>query len=664
MRKRTLRFLLAIPLFCPAAALAVLTGAPTLTPGQSLSLDTGAVSTTGGDILWNGAVFQFQGTATGYNFALIGFNGNLGYDFIESSGSSFLSASQSTFTFTGGLLDSTASAVGGVVGIETNGGNYAVFIVTANTGSTVALQYVNFETSAPAGPFITHVMNNYSLIPAGLPNSAIAPGSLFIIQGSGLASATSVSSLQSSAQGLPITLNGAAVSITDSHGVTSSPAFYYAIDSQLALVMPSSTAGGLGSVTVTYNGQTSPPYAIEIAVSSPGFASYYGVGQGLGIATDPVSGAFFGYSNPIPPGASVVLWGSGLGADPARDTTYTPAAFAINNLAEIYVGGVPAVIQYQGASGYPGVNQINIQIPQNAPTGCFISVTGVTTFGLPTNAIVLPIGNGSCNDPALGVNSNVLTQLSGQQNVNAAVLNVLYLTEPNSDGTGTQTVTTASATFQTVPGTSYGISSGAVSIGGCVLNASVYSPAGSPSPSNPPALSAGVITLSPPSQFNKPVTLVRDTLDPGIYSTTLPAGFLTTAGGAFTFTGTAGSQVGAFTAQVTFSDPLLTWTNQSAAAVVSRAASLPIVWSGGDPGTIVTITGTGYGAGSVAQFLCAADAAAGQFSLPGWVLAAFPAGEGYLTVANQTLSESFSATGTDRAYARGLVADQIFTLYQ
>ncbi len=662
MRKRGFRFLLAIPLFCPAAALAVLTGAPVLTTGQSLSLDTGAVSTTGGDILWTGSVFQFQGTATGFNFSLFGLGGNLGYDTFESEGSTFLAGLQAFFA--GGPLDFTASAVGGVVGLQTNGGNYAAFIVTANTGNTVALQYVNFGASAPAGPFITQVMNNYSLIPAGLPNSGIAPGSLFIIQGSGLASASSVTSLQSSAQGLPITLNGASVSITDSHGLTSSPAFYYAIDSQLALVMPSGTAGGLATVTVTYNGQTSPPYAIQIAASSPGFASYYGTGQGLGIATDPVTGAFFGYGNPIPPGSSVVLWGSGLGADPARDTIYTPGAFAINNLAQIYVGGVPAVIQYQGASGYPGVNQINIQIPQNVPTGCLVPVEGVTALGVPTNTIVLPIANGSCNEPALGLNSSVLTQLSGQQNVNAAALEILYLTEPTSDGTSTQTVTTASATFQTLPGTNYGISDGMVSIGGCILNKLLNSPAGSPAPGNPPGLSGGVITLSPPSEFSKPVTLPHDTLDPGVYATTLPAGFLTTTGGAFTFTGTAGSQVGAFTAQVNFSNPLLTWTNQDSAAVVSHAAGLPITWSGGDPGTIVTILGTGYGAGSAAQFLCAANAAAGQLTVPSWVLAAFPPGEGYLTVQNQTLNQTFSAAGTDIADANGLVVNQIFTQYQ
>jgi uncharacterized protein (TIGR03437 family) len=381
MRTQVFRFLLTIPaLLCPIAALADLNGAPMLATNQSLSLDTGAVATAGGDILWNGAILQFQGGAIGLNLSPV-LTGNVSYDFIEETGSSFLSGIQSYFA--GGALDPTASAVGSVIGLQTNGGNYAVVLITANSGSAVTLQYVTFGASAPAGPFITQVMNNYSLIPGGLPNSGIAPGSLFIIKGTGLAGATSVSALQSSAAGLPATLNGATVTVTDSHGVSASPVFYYAIASQLALVLPSSVASGLATITVTCNGQTSPPYAVPIAPSLPGFASYYGTGQGLGIATDPATGALFGYGKPIPPGASVVLWGSGLGADPARDNTFTPGAFAINNLAQIYVGGVPAVIQYQGASGYPGVNQINIQIPPNAPTGCFISVTGVTSRGGP-----------------------------------------------------------------------------------------------------------------------------------------------------------------------------------------------------------------------------------------------------------------------------------------
>jgi uncharacterized protein (TIGR03437 family) len=455
-------------MLCPVAAVADLSGAPTLTAGQTLSLDTGAVSTAGGDILWNGSVFVFRGTAIGADLGSFGLAGNVGYDYVEEAGGSYLAAFQPLFA--GGALATTSSGTNSVIGVYTNGGNYAVLLVTAPRGTSTTLQYLAFAVTPPPGPVISQVFNNYSLIPAGLPNSGIAPGSLFVIQGSGLASATTVSALQSSANGLPGTLNGASVTVTDANGITTSPAFYYAINSQLALVMPSSTAAGSAVLTVTFNGQTSPPYTIQVVPSSMGFASYYDAGLGLGIATDAGTGALFNYGNPIPPGASVVLWGSGLGADPARDTTFTPGAFGIDNLAQIYVGGIPASIQYQGASGYPGVNQVNITIPPNVPAGCFVSVVGVTANGIPTNAIVLPIANASCEEPALGFTGSLLAQLSGQQNVNSGVLEMDYVTLPSSDGSGTQIVTSASASIQESPGTNYGISSGAVSVGGCILN--------------------------------------------------------------------------------------------------------------------------------------------------------------------------------------------------
>jgi hypothetical protein len=359
----------------------------------------------------------------------------------------------------------------------------------------------------------------------------------------------------------------------------------------------------------------------------------------------------------------VVLWGSGLGADAARDSTYTPAAFAINNLAQIYVGGVPATIQYQGASGYPGVNQMNVVIPQNAPTGCFVPITGVTTSGVPTNAIILPIANGSCSDPALGYTSGLLAQLSGQQNVNRGVLNLDYLTEPNQDGTGTDTVETAAASFETLSGLTYGISDGVVSIGGCILNKGLYDPPAT-NVTIPAGLNAGAITVTPPGQFSKPVSLIRGTLTPGEYGTTLPSGFLTMTGGTFTFAGTGGPVVGSFTAPITFSSPLQTWTNQNSLGTVRRGTDLVVKWSGGDPGTITTLLATAYGTGSRAQFLCAADTAAGQLTVPSWILAAFPAASGVLTLQNQTAFQSFTATGTDRAYTRGSVATEIFTEFQ
>src|SRR6202042_2428591 len=101
-------------------------------------------------------------------------------------------------------------------------------------GNSITLQFVTFAGVAPIEPKITAVLNNYGLISPGFINSGIAPGTLFIIQGYGLASATSVSSLESTTGGavLPTTLNGASVSVTVG-SVPVVPAFYYAENTQL-----------------------------------------------------------------------------------------------------------------------------------------------------------------------------------------------------------------------------------------------------------------------------------------------------------------------------------------------------------------------------------------------------------------------------------------------
>ncbi len=244
---------------------------------------------------------------------------------------------------------------------------------------SINLQFVTYTSTVPT---VTQVLNNYSLIPAGFTNSGIAPGSLFHRQGlSGLASATSVSALNSSAApGLPGTYNGATVSVTV-NGTTTHPGL---------LLRQRHTPTRLGdavqhpppapaTVTVTYNGQTSAPFNITVVASAFGFGAYYGGGYGLGLATNASNYALYNYTNSVPPGTTIVLYGSGLGADSARDTTYTPVAFPIPGLAHIYIGGIDASIFYQGASGYPGLDEIDVTVPANTPTGCYISVVGVST---------------------------------------------------------------------------------------------------------------------------------------------------------------------------------------------------------------------------------------------------------------------------------------------
>jgi uncharacterized protein (TIGR03437 family) len=461
--------------------------------------------------------------------------------------------------------------------------------------------------------------------------------------------------LQSSAgSGLPSTLNGASVKVTSGSTVTV-PAFYYAIAAQLALVLPSNTPLGPAQVTVTYNNQTSAPYTIQVVASAMGFDALYGAGIGLAVATDNNTGVAYSYNNSIPPNTTVVLWGSGLGGDPARDTKFVGAAFTINGLAHVYIGGLDAPIVYQGASGYPGVNQVDVTIPAGVQTGCNVSLVGVTAAGVPTNFLTLPIGTGACSDPVFGTSGSQFQTLSGQTTVKTGFVGLLHST---TAATGTMDI--AIANFLSTTGASYGSGSGSVSVGGCIVNESATLSGGTTT-----GLDAGAISVTGPAG---PVMLSTFPQSPGSYFAQLAAGFITSSGGTFPVHGGGGKDVGAFDTSVVFPNPIMTWTNQAAAATISLAAGFPVTWSGGGAGTVVFITGSS--AGTVAgqqtygNFVCIAPQSALAFNVPGYVTALLPAGSGSVSVTNYSNYKTFSAPGLDFGATAGFVTYSVNSTFQ
>jgi uncharacterized protein (TIGR03437 family) len=636
----------------PIAALADLSGTKTLSANTYLSLDTGTTAASGGDLLWTGTSITLQGNATAYNVPV---------------GLSFSSATKAVVqslsaAFTKAAIPASSLVANDVLLVKTNGGNYAAVGVTAVSGTSITLQFTTFGVASVAtGPTITQVLNNYGLIPAGFPNSGIAQGTLFIIKGSGLADPNAPAVLQSSADpGLPTTLNGASVKVTV-NGTTTVPVFYYAIAAQLALVLPSNTPIGTAQITVTYNSQTSAPFTFQVVQSAPGFDSYYGAGSGLGVATNSATYFLYNYANAIPPGTQVTLWGSGLGADPTRDTKYVAGLFTINGLAHVYVGGVDAPIGYQGASSYPGLNQVNITIPTSAPTGCNVSLVGVTAAGLPTNALSLPIGNGACSDPQFGTVGNTLNTLGVATSVKSGTVILSHGT--TSGDSGPQVIDAALGTFQktTYNGGTYGSNGKSVSLGGCIISQSLGT---STATSTSTGLDAGNITVTGPAG-SAPLSTFPQT--PGSYLAQLTAGFIPTSGGTFTFQGSGGKDVGPFNAQIVFPNPIMTWTNQSAASIVTRSAGLPITWNGGAPGTFVYIGGSSsatVGGQSVsASFTCFAPVSPAQFTVPSYITAALPAGTGSVIVGNYANYQSFQASGLDVGSAVGFVVYDIDAKY-
>ncbi|MGA3205955.1 MAG: hypothetical protein ABSF12_25960, partial [Bryobacteraceae bacterium] len=464
---------------------------------------------------------------------------------------------------------------------------------------------------------------------------------------------SSITSLQSSAApGIPTTLNGATITVTVGSFVAH-PGMYYAGATQIAAVLPSATPTGTGTITVSYNNGTSNAEPLTVVSSALGLDTYFGGGTGLGVATDAVTYSLFSYTNSAKPGESIVLWGSGLGADTAdSDTTVTTTPHAINVPITIYIGGIAVTPSYAGSSGYPGLNQINVTIPTNVGTGCGISVVAVTGTGaaaVVTNLMTLPIGadGGVCVDTSFGLSYNG-TQLSGTTSgaaTKTGLLSIVQNTTPVSGNSGGLT-TGADALFYGYPATTPTSNSGGgvTSIGNCSVTTTALNVTGTAA--TPTGLDAGAVSIQGPTGTQQMTKLVIPN-EPatGEYYLQPANSFFPPTGGTFTFTGTGGADVGSFTASISYTNPMV-WTNMSGIASVTRASGQAITWTGGDPNTYVYIDGSSSSDTASASFFCSAPVSAGQFTIPSYILLALPAGtSGSLGVGNYATPVTFTASG-------------------
>jgi uncharacterized protein (TIGR03437 family) len=618
-----------LALALPSVALADLSATTTLQANTALNLVTGATAASGGDILWNGSTITPQGTARAYNL------GQLGASF-DTFGESYFNTLR--LVATAAPIPASALVVNDLFVVFTNGVHTSKVVVTANSGGSITLKFLTYIAAVPTGPTVTQILNNSSEIRPGFPNYGIAPSSIFAIVGSGLAD-PGAPVLQSSADpGLPTTLNGASITVTVNN-VTVHPAIYYTSPAKIAAVLPAATPTGTGTLTVAYNGATSAPTAIKVVPSALGINTY----NGSGVATD-AAGNLITYSHSAFPGETLTLWTTGLGADPAdSDSIYAAMPHSVNVPLHIYIGGVEASILYQGSAGYPGVNQINLTIPQSAPTGCFVSLVAVIG-GMLNHVVTLPVNNGggACFEALTGLTGNQVSPPGGQT-LRAGLVSIGVTNSPGSGGVRSVT-NYADAAFEKYTGL-YAPSNSSVSPGGCIVRD--LTPVPIPGITG---LDPGTITLTGPNGLS--MTLASQFGIKGAFYANLAAGAIPQSGGAFTFSGSGGADVGAFTATINFS-PLLTWTNSSAAATIDRTQDLRVTWTGGNPGTYVYIGGTSViPPTTIAAYTCLAAVDAGQFTVPSYILSALPAGNGGTSVQN-VLYSTLSASGIDIGLALG-----------
>ena len=242
------------------------------------------------------------------------------------------------------------------------------------------------------------VLNTASFTVDGLPNSGIAQGSLFAVFGQNLGPDNLV---QAAEPPLPTELAGTSMEVTV-NGTAVTPFLFFTVSRQLAGVLPSNTPVGQGTLTVTFNGETSEPVAIEVVKSAFGMFTRNAAGFGPAIVQNfvsPTETPTNALTEAAAPRQAEILWGSGLGPITESDADLPP----VGNLpveVDVLVGGISVRPFYAGRSPqFPGVDQINFFVPRGIE-GCYVPVA-VKVAGVVSNYGTMAISSEGtiCSDP-------------------------------------------------------------------------------------------------------------------------------------------------------------------------------------------------------------------------------------------------------------------------
>jgi uncharacterized protein (TIGR03437 family) len=509
-----------------------------------------------------------------------------------------------------------------------------------------------------AAPVITSVQNAASNLTPALPNASLAPGSIFVIKGTGLGPdniAIAPAPFQST------TLAGTSVSLTVS-GTTVNALLYYTSATQIAALLPSNTpTGGPGTITVTYNGQSNPTTQFRgVTANNLGIFTLDSTGQGVAIVTYPdyslVSalpgtpcGGPYTACGSANPGDTLILWATGLGGITGSDAS---GAGLGQNMPDIpltlWLGGVQAPVIYQGRSGCCiGEDQIVFRVPDNVPTGCAVPLV-VQIRNQVSNSTVMPVAQGgrTCPSNDLGGNADLLPSFlsdaslslgdiglqRGFNNNGSGFRDTIYFGFYKLVGRADLVPFFPSLFDSSPPGT-------------CLVHDN----------SNPGDEAFGIVNfeaLNGGSSFNVrgPGGSMNVAANGGDEVTLSASGtFLGT--GAYTVTGNGGANVGPFSVTVDI-PPLPTLTSPSGPAglTVTRSNGLTVSWTGGVSGNVVIeVTGAPDQFPTIqARASCKALASAGTLTIPSFVLLALPPGNaGTLYFGTTGARSTFTATGIE-----------------
>ena len=229
------------------------------------------------------------------------------------------------------------------------------------------------------------------------PGASVAPGALVSIFGTNLTGSmalndtvplsTQLANVTVSFNGVPAGLDGVFPGSPDQ------------INAQVPWnVLSNGANSGTAQVVVTNNGISSNTALVNVGVAPGIFSFPPGAGYAIAINQDgslaaPVNAIPGISTHPAKVGDVLILYATGLGPvdqpianganslDQLRNTLARPA---------VLIGGQQATVLFSGLTPqFPGVNQINLQIPAGVPTGDKVPIQIQVNGGPPTTSAVV-----------------------------------------------------------------------------------------------------------------------------------------------------------------------------------------------------------------------------------------------------------------------------------
>jgi len=253
---------------------------------------------------------------------------------------------------------------------------YVTLDVTAASGSD-SINILIAPGAAVPGMAISAVTNSAS----GMTGS-IAPGEVVAIYGSGLGPAAGVAyAVDPATGGVDTTLGGVRVLF----GTVPAP-ILYASAGQINAVVPYEIPGQSPiAIAVEYQSQKATQ-TLPAANAAPGIYTLTAGGSGQAAAINQ-DGTINGLANPAAKGSYVTIYFTGGGpTDPPGVTGSVtgPVLKWLTQSISVTVGNLPATVQFDGSAPtfVDGVDQLNIQLAPNTPSGAqavVITVGGITS---------------------------------------------------------------------------------------------------------------------------------------------------------------------------------------------------------------------------------------------------------------------------------------------